>query len=319
MENKWSEQGITKIRQIKKDILKKKIMLSYIIDSYSWWDRAYRWGHIIFATLAPLSGLVDTATESTGALKGMYLALSCVVAVMLKIKEYINFGEIRDTAKAQAVKYSQLYERIEREDIKPDIRKQVEDEFIYWINREYSQITLVDPELSTNEKTKFIEKCKTLGITYDEDLSILQNLIHIDKIESVPDSHNLSVNNTRHAGKNKIVEKTTIPINEDIVVDISNFTHPENHPATPENHPATPENHPATPENHPATPENHPATPENHPAPPTCVHPAPPTCVHPAIINTDKHERDSFKQSLKKLNPKADMEWAIIRLHGLND
>jgi hypothetical protein len=295
MENKWSEQGINKIRQIKKDILKKKIMLSYIIDSYSWWDRAYRWGHIIFATLAPLSGLADIATESTGALKGMYLALSCIVAVMLKIKEYINFGEIRDTAKTQAVKYSQLYERIERESIKPDIRKQVEDEFIYWINREYSQIELVDPELSPNEKTKFIEKCKTLGITYDDDLSILQNLLYLDKVKSVTDSHAMSVIDTRH-----------MPTN-DVVIDISNLTALDTTPDTETNTTLDTETN--------TTKLTHLDT-----APDTSPSPTIPLVyVQRPRINTDQHERDSFKESLKKLNPKTDMEWAISRLHNLND
>lgn len=175
-----SDVGQQTIRRIKKDILKRKIMLNFIIDSYSWWDRAYRWTHICVATLTPLTSLISiTVNESSNRLKATSLVLSCVVAGMVKLKEYIKFSEIRDVAKSQTIKYSQLYERIERESLKPNANRQPEDQFIYWINREFMNINLIDPELSPSEKTKFLALCRRNNITYNDDVELLHSLMEV--------------------------------------------------------------------------------------------------------------------------------------------
>jgi len=247
----WSNTTQIKIREIKKAILKKKLMLSFIIDSYAWWDRTYRWGHISIAVLSPIFNLITVAADSSGSLKILTIIISALVAGMVKFKDYIKFGELRDMAKQQTIKYSQLYERIERELIKPNNKKQSEDEFIYWINREYSQIELLDPELNYSDKKKFIKLCKMKNIPIDEDLETLQSLLQ--------------------QSDNSYITKHSNPISEqhqtsDNLVEI-----------------------------------NRPNSPDIFASP-----------------STKKKAKQHFHKTLKKINTKAELEWAISRLNAID-
>jgi len=288
VENKWTANGLQSIRRIKKDILKRKIMLNFIIDNYSWWDRAYRWSQLSVATLAPLTGLINIAMETSDTMKGVSLALSCVIAGMVKLKEYIKFSEIRDIAKSQTVKYSQLYERIERESIKPDSKKQPEDEFIYWINREFTHIELIDPELSPSEKAKFLAVCKLQGIVYDDDLDLLQELMGHDGAVAIA----AELIQPSSPAVNDEDDDDDDDDHKDVVIDIK--AHADDHPEASPRAQSQPESN----------------SDNNTPSP------TPDSNVR-VRSDTDRRERNSYRETLKKMDPKADMSWAMDRLRDL--
>jgi len=104
------------------------------------------------------------------------VVLGIIAAGMIKVKEYLKYDKVKETAKQQTVKYEQLYQRIEREMIKPENKRQPEEDFIYWINREFNNIEMADPDLTASLKKKFLDTCKERGIPCDEDLDLLGDL-----------------------------------------------------------------------------------------------------------------------------------------------
>ena len=180
MSNKvqWSESGLQQITDLKKLIVKKKIMLGFMIDDYAWWDRQFRYLHTGLAVIIPLISFTDKMSNGTTERTSVAtLMLSSVVAGMIKLKDTLKFGKIVVVAQQQTVKYKQLYQRIEREMNKQANKRETEDSFIYWVGREYNNIEMSDPELTHNMKKKFIALCKDKGIPYDEDMDAMSSLL----------------------------------------------------------------------------------------------------------------------------------------------
>lgn len=176
------------INDVKKSILKKKVLLNIIIESYSWYDRIFRYIHIGFALTAPSISFIDQlVTGNVEATSTATLVIGSVVAGMIKLKDYLKFDKLKDQAKHQTVKYHQLYQRIEKEMRKPHTTKEAEEEFISWINRELVIIESDDPDIPQSLKQKYIELCKAKGIPYDEDLDELTKLFNI-RIEMPPEN-----------------------------------------------------------------------------------------------------------------------------------
>jgi hypothetical protein len=175
----WSKKSNTLINDIKRTILMKKIMLNFMIDNYSKYDKLFRYCHMSIAALTPtiatINKLASTNEEQSNTVT---LILSSLVAAMIKIKDYLKFDKIKDVAKQQTIKYEQLYQRIEREMLKSIDKRQTEDDFIYWINREFNNIEISDPDLSQSLKQKYIKFCKDNHIPFDNDIDSLQILIH---------------------------------------------------------------------------------------------------------------------------------------------
>lgn len=179
-ENKtvWSDSTKHQINELRKTIVKKKIMLGFMIDDYSLLDKRFRYVHTGIAMLIPLIGFInEVTTGSTDQTALATIVLSGVVAGMIKIKDTLKFGKMVVIAQQQTVKYKQLYQRIEREMVKHETKRESEESFIYWVNREYNNIEMADPELTHNMKKKFIALCKEKGIPYDEDMEALNNLL----------------------------------------------------------------------------------------------------------------------------------------------
>ncbi len=170
----WSLSATAAITDIKKTILKKKVLLNIIVESYSWYDKAIKYVHMFLAITTPLVIYVDQilATEQTSTAA---IVVSSIVAGMIKLKEYLKFTKMKDQAKQQTVKYQQLYQRIEKEMRKTD-GKQNEEDFISWVNRELSIIEIDDPDVPQSLRKVFIAVCKEKGIPYDEDLDALSEL-----------------------------------------------------------------------------------------------------------------------------------------------
>jgi len=175
----WSKKSNTLINDIKRTILMKKIMLNFMIDNYSKYDKLFRYCHMSIAALTPtiatINKLASTNEEQSNTVT---LILSSLVAAMIKIKDYLKFDKIKDVAKQQTIKYEQLYQRIEREMLKSIDKRQTEGDFIYWINREFNNIEISDPDLSQSLKQKYIKFCKDNHIPFDNDIDSLQILIH---------------------------------------------------------------------------------------------------------------------------------------------
>lgn len=174
MSLQWSAQGIHLVKDIKRSILKKKILMSFVIDSNSWYDKVFRYLHLILGIAAVVIGAVN---QSLGSNSSTSPILTGIVVVMIKMKDYLKFEKIKDVAKRQTVKYEQLYQRIDREMLKPDDKRQLLDDFITLINREFNSISMEDPNISRSSRDKYINLCKANGIQYDEDLEALQELI----------------------------------------------------------------------------------------------------------------------------------------------
>ncbi len=155
--------------------------MNIIIESYSWYDKIFRYSHMTIALIAPAISFLDRMiTGSAEQTSTVVLILGGIVAGMIKIKDYLKFDKLKDQAKQQTVKYQQLYQRIEREMRKPSQSRQNGEEFISWITRELSIIEIDDPELSQTLKNKYIDLCKSKGIPVDEDLEALSELfVHV--------------------------------------------------------------------------------------------------------------------------------------------
>jgi hypothetical protein len=78
--------------------------------------------------------------ELTDTMQGATLILSVVVVCMLKLRNHLRYGKIRDIAKDQTVKYKMLYDHIDNELNKPLSKRQSIDDFLYWIVREHNNI-----------------------------------------------------------------------------------------------------------------------------------------------------------------------------------
>jgi hypothetical protein len=191
--NDWSVDSYKLINNCKKSILKKKIKLSFIINNYSFKDKLFKYVHIILAVATPVFALIEEVSEQV---QGSTLVLSLLVASMIKLRSHLRYSKMHSVAKEQTVKYKQLYDRIEGELIKPINKRQAEEDFIYWISREYNNIEMADPELSSADREAFKKLCIEKKIPYDEDIQILHVLIGDQSSISIStrkDSENINV------------------------------------------------------------------------------------------------------------------------------
>jgi hypothetical protein len=168
----------SQIKDIKKLILTKKIMLNILIDRYSFLENLLKWGHTLIAFITPFMATLEVIIGSDNKIIGtITIIFSCIVAGMIKVREYLEYDKIRDLSKSQTVKYRQLYSKI----IKEENKKQLDD-FIYWMNQEYNNIELTDPEFTVKEREIFRNICKEKGIPYDNDINTLELLVKTDNV-----------------------------------------------------------------------------------------------------------------------------------------
>lgn len=161
-----------RLRKIKIKILQQKILLNFIIskfDKYHYW---YKWAHFGISVLTPISSLIEFYTGNIG----ITIGLSSIVAVMVKLREVYKFNEIRDTAKTQTIKYTNLFEHIENELLKPENKRQPIDDFIYWVSREFQHIQLNDPDISYKLLSEFKDYCNKNNIKFINDVQLINEL-----------------------------------------------------------------------------------------------------------------------------------------------
>lgn len=159
------------IKKLQSNILKKKLFMNFIISVNEKYDMLFRIVSWSFILTTPVLTLAIQLGADAGAIGKIVLITSTLSASLMKLKSLLNFERIIESAKSQNIKYGRLYQKIEEERIKT--QKQSEDEFIYWIMREFNNFELNDPDVSYRNRNKFVEKCKAQGITIDEDLEML--------------------------------------------------------------------------------------------------------------------------------------------------
>jgi hypothetical protein len=163
----WTAVGLDKIKNTKKEVLRKKLIVDFVASNYTFHDKLYKYLHMLLAISVPIVSYInDYVTEhsdSNSPSSAPAIVLGGAAFIMIKIRDYLKYDRIREVAKQQSVKYVDLYKRIEREVLSPNVRHQSEDDFIYWINREFNSIEMSDPDISLRMKNKFETLCKHRG------------------------------------------------------------------------------------------------------------------------------------------------------------
>lgn len=173
----WSPHAISQVRRLKQTILRRKILLGFVETNFTWWDKWFKRTHLALASLAPMIALIDHQINgNVDATSDVTLVIGSVVAGLIKIKDYLKFDKIKEIAKQQNIRYESLMQKISSEESKPIGKKQSEEEFIYWINREFNSIEINDPEISMNMRNKYIQWCEKHKIQYDSDMDLLLQL-----------------------------------------------------------------------------------------------------------------------------------------------
>lgn len=301
----WTESGKKQVNEMKKMIIKKKIMLGFMIDNYAQWDRYFRYLHTSLAVMIPLISFTNKMysgdTEQTSTTT---LVLSGIVAGMIKIKDTLKFGKVVTLAQQQTVKYKGLYKRIEDEMFKRDSKRQTEEDFIYWIGREYNNIEMADPELSHNMKKKFIDLCKAKGIPYDEDIDSMTAMLRDTTADVVQELTEVVVQKVTESIADRMVtdrevdDKVKEIKDQEIKVQSVNTAQPVN-------------------TSNPAQPVQT----SNTSNLANTANPAQLTTSHSAIrlrSASDEKERTEFKETMKTFNPTEDMQWAMDRLADMH-
>jgi hypothetical protein len=174
----WSKHTYLLLKDIKKNILKKKIILSFMVESYALYDKFFRYTHMILAFTIPMISLMDQViNHDVEKTTNVTLVMSSVVAGMIKFKDYLKFDKIKELSKQQTIKYEHLYKKIERESGK--LNKMNEEEFINLINSELTNLDISDPDIPRNIKKKIEALCKSRNVLFEDDIDTLKNLTDV--------------------------------------------------------------------------------------------------------------------------------------------
>ena len=160
------------IVSLQRKILKNKILLKIIIDNRSFLVSFYNYAHLTSAVLSPVFVLINSSYH-TQWLNIVSVVFGTLAASMIKIKDVLRFNKIRNIAKEQIQRYSNLYMRIERELIK---HANIPEDFLYWVTREFNQISASDPEPDYRDIKEFKVVCDKHNIQRDDDIIILERL-----------------------------------------------------------------------------------------------------------------------------------------------
>jgi len=184
----WSNDAKTKIDNIKKIILKKKIILGIMIERYSKFDMGLNMIQWSFVLIVPILSLISEVQVIN--FSKFILIISTLTAAIIKLKNHLNFDKIVNDCKDQCIKYERLFQHIDSEILKPEAKRQSEEEYIYWVTKDLNIIELSDPDISYIDKQKFIKKCKDANIPYEDEMSILVNMYSDKKFKQEIKNYN---------------------------------------------------------------------------------------------------------------------------------
>ena len=290
---KWSDTATKKIDELSKSILLKKIMLGFVINSYATHDKLFRYIHFLLALLTPLLAILN---DYAGSSNIFTIIFSVIVAGMIKIKEYITYDKVRDSAKSQMIKYTQLLTTIENESGKSDTQIQAEADFLYLIRREYTMIEVDDPELTLSEQIKFHQYCKDKNIPFEEDIDKIKKIINITVKSSNEITNDVS-NNVTNNDTNNLNNLHTHNNSLKTTYDNSLKTTYDNSLKT---------NHNSLKTIHEQTTDTIDDEKQNEPIPTTHK-----------VLSLYQYDKKTYKNSLKKINVNEEMNTTIERLRNL--
>lgn len=173
----WSEESITRIKYTQILILQHKLLMNFIIDRYNTKFKRFNIIKKIIAYSIPMLLTAKEFLENSNGISFVTVTLGYLVAGLVKASDYIKYDRTRDIAREQTTKYTDLYNKIDRELSKSESKKQDDIHFITWIERELAHIELDNPEIKHKEKEQFIQLCKAKGITYKDDIEKLRTIV----------------------------------------------------------------------------------------------------------------------------------------------
>lgn len=173
----WTQHTIDKLCEFKQKILLRKINMDFIARRYEkrdiLYDRAVKLSHAVTFILSVASQLVGDDARWTLIFTTVTSAIS---GGLIYLKEILDF-DVQTRAKSQTVKYSRLYNRIENEFLKSAANRQREEDFLYWIDREYENLEHEDPELDYDSEQQFGAYLAAQGIVpFENDIERLKAL-----------------------------------------------------------------------------------------------------------------------------------------------
>jgi hypothetical protein len=173
-----------RVNNVKSTILRKKILMTFLVDDFAFYDKISKNILIAAAALPVLLGVISSVLQKLAALENrantdgviidiVIIILNAVVIGLIKLKESFKYDKYKEAAKEQSIRYSQLYDKIENDFHNEE---QTEDNFLYWMSREYGMVEMNDPEVSVTQRRKFEAECARRNIPYEDDVTALQNL-----------------------------------------------------------------------------------------------------------------------------------------------
>lgn len=198
------------------------------MEHYNRYDSIYKTFQFLIAITVPIISLIDILvngnTEKTSTVTTVF---SSIVVFTIKFKDKLKYDKIKDIAKHQTVKYAQLYNKIEHEESKPENEKQKPESLLFSVTKDYNSIELADPDVTAKVMASFQKFCIEHNIQYDTDLINLQSLednVNNTENENNSTKDNIENNSTKDNNKNNDMKdnnaKDNIENNKEIKLDI---------------------------------------------------------------------------------------------------
>jgi hypothetical protein len=157
------------IKQLKISILKDISLMHIVYETNTLFDKFFRYLHLGLACIVFLI-LTIANTLDAGRISGSFsIILSGIVTFLIKLRDFIKYGDVKETAKKQTAKYAELLDRIDIHIGSVDTADTSNVEhFANAIRYEYRTIKVDDPEISYTTRKKYEEFCKKVGIPSDD-------------------------------------------------------------------------------------------------------------------------------------------------------
>jgi hypothetical protein len=181
-------------KNIMKKILKKKILMDFLIRKYSKWRMVFKYLKYSVAIISPLISTVNGTIDRVQVVEIISIVMTYTILFITGLEEIIGYDSKIEISKTQLTRYDSLLGRIERETNASGEKKQNIDDFNYWISRELAVIENTDPVLTYDDQVGFDAFCKKFNIPNDETLDMLKELIIDDTEEEKKDDKSFNYN-----------------------------------------------------------------------------------------------------------------------------
>lgn len=189
-----------------KTIIKKKILLNIVLDSYATSDKIFKYIHTALAITAPTIGFIDQIVGHSIDPNGtVILVCSGLVACMVRAKDFLAYDKIKDQTKQQLVKYNSLLQRILVNADKSPESKIPEDILLNEVRSQFTQLELSDPDISRKLYLRYKKYCLDNGVVVEDDIQELKSI----EVERVIDVGAASHDSAKKEFKTQVASYTT--------------------------------------------------------------------------------------------------------------